>query len=268
MWFRRAILAVCILLMASGCGGEPAAEPEIVEEAPESAEPAEPAPEPTEAPTETPIPPTATPEPTPFPEGIIFRDDFEGELGEGWTWVNEDPSRYRLTDEGYLQIVGDDPGLFQAETVQQVNLLQRYLPDGPFVLEAHILANPSENFQQAAIFIWEKPGNYIAFNTGFCDLCLPNGYGFFFETFIDHSPFADVFWTERPPEATDVYLRLENTGESIFSSYALEPGNWVELGAFGNFFDFNHVGLSATNSNSETTKDIVANFDYFEIREP
>ena len=214
--------------------------------------------------------PTPTPTPTPLPEGTLFRDDFEGYLQPGWSWLNEDPERWSFTDDGWLQIIGGNPSFFQeGSEIGLINFLTRELPDGEFMITAHIQADPNENFHQATIFIFQDRSNYIALNTGFCDLCPTGGPGFYMETFIDNNPGGNAYYLPRDPGDTDVYLRLVNEGGSITGYYATTPGEWQRAGAFGNFFDFNLVGLSATNSRpGDGGSDIIALFDYFEIALP
>lgn len=220
-------------------------------------------------PTATPEP-TPPPEPTPLPEGILFRDDFEGYFQPGWTWINEEPDRWRLTDDGFLEITGSNVAFYQeGENIGLTNFLTRELPKGEFMITAHIIANPNENFQQATIYIYEDRFNYIALNIGFCDLCPTGGPGFYMETFIDNNPGTDAYHIPRDPEITDVYLRLVNQGGSLTGYYATEEGVWQRAGAFGNFFDFNLVGLGTTNSKpGGVENDIVSQFDYFEISLP
>jgi hypothetical protein len=231
--------------------------------------------EPTETeipPTET-LEPTATPEPptiTPLPEGMIFRDDFEGSFQPGWEWINENAEKWSFIEFGnakWLQIIGDKPGNFEDQT----NTLMRGLPEGDFEITAHIMADPRQNHHQANIFIFEDAKNYIRMNFGFCDHCgLPEGYGYFMETIIENNPFGDFYAISRSPEDRDVYLRLVNQEGSITGYYATEYGDWQRIGAFGNYFDFISVGLGATNSVPEAweVKDIEALFDYFEITVP
>ncbi|MFN2303875.1 MAG: hypothetical protein ACK2TV_09100, partial [Anaerolineales bacterium] len=173
--------------------------------------PTEEAPTETLAPTPTEIPPTPTP--TALPEGILFRDDFEGYLQPGWTWMNEDPERWSFItfDESqWLLILGDKPGSLE----EQKNTLMRPLPEGDFVITAHVIADPRQNFHQANIFIIEDAQNYIRLNFGFCEPCLPGstGHGYFMETVIENNPFGDLIAIPRNPEEQDVYLRLVNSG--------------------------------------------------------
>ena len=89
------------------------------------------------------------------------------------------------------------------------------------------------------------------------------------ETFIDNNPGENAYQIPRDPAVTDVYLRLVNQGGSLTGYYAIEPGNWQRVGAFGNYFDFKLVGLGTTNSSPGGVEhDIVSQFDYFEIAIP
>jgi len=220
-------------------------------------------------PTPEPIPPTETPipMPTPLPDGLLFRDDFEGYLQTGWEWNNEDPERWKFVDlagSKWLQLTGGQG---------RNNFLLREAPGGSYVITAHIIANPSENFQQANIGVYENFDNYIVLNIGFCDLCVEGGDGFYMETFIDNNPFQDAYIVARDPELQDVYLRLViEEGGSITGYYATpqEPDNWIKIGAFGNYFEFVKVGIGASNVLGEnaTENDIVALYEYFEISLP
>ena len=116
-------------------------------------------------PTDTPVPtntalPTETPKPTntPLPDGILFRDDFEGELQSGWQWENENSNKWAITDDGWLQIIGEHDDLLM--TNNQNNLLWYELPEGDFVITVHLKTKPFANFQQATIYIYEDADNF------------------------------------------------------------------------------------------------------------
>jgi regulation of enolase protein 1 (concanavalin A-like superfamily) len=223
----------------------------------------------TAEPTGTPLP-TATPEPptlTPLPEGTLFREDFEGYLQSGWTWVNEDATRWSFVEGGWLEIIGGDEGFYFQGNYGMPNFLTRDVPDGEFMITAHVQSNPNEDFQQAAIYIYEDQSNYVAINIGYCGPC--GGPGFFMETIIDNNPFKDAYMDKRSPNDTDVYLRLVSQGGSIIGYYATSLDDWQKIGAFGNYYNFKYVGLGTTNLNVKgVEKDIVSRFDYFEISLP
>lgn len=219
------------------------------------------------APTKTPVPtntplPTETPKPTntPLPEGVLFRDDFEGELQPGWEWENENLNRWEITDDGWLQIIGEHDSLLGEH--RQNNLLWYPLPVGDFVITVHLKTLPFENFQQATIYIYEDPENFIALNRGYCDLCQTGGGGFFMEYKIS----GDANAYQIATKAEDVYLRLESKDNIISGYYATEPDQWQRIGRFGNYFQFQKVGIGVTNVRA--ANDVVGQFDYFEISLP
>lgn len=218
-------------------------------------------------PTDTPVPtntalPTETPEPanTPLPAGVLFRDDFEGSLQPGWEWESENPDKWSFTDDGSLQIIGEYNNLLREN--QQNNLLWYPLPAGDFVITVHLKTKPFENFQQAAIYIYEDPENYITLNRGYCDLCPTGGNGFY----MDYKISGQLGGYNIATNAEDVYLRLESKDNSISGYYATAPEQWERLGRFGNFFQFKKVGIGV--SNVRSANDVVGQFDYFEISLP
>lgn len=215
----------------------------------------------TPAPTQTPAP-TETPKPTvtPLPEGILFRDDFEGELQPGWEWENENPAKWTFTDDGWLQIIGENNNLLREN--QQNNLLWYPLPEGDFVVSVHLQTKPFENFHQAAIYIYQDPENYVTINRGYCDLCPTGGNGFY----MDYEISGQMGSYNTATDAEDVFLRLESKDSILSGYYATAPDQWERLGRFGNFFQFQKVGIGV--SNVRAANDVVGQFDYFEISLP
>jgi hypothetical protein len=260
MMTRRSAVALIILAVSlTACG--PGA-PGTLGAAPSIAAPTE-APAPTSAPVFTPtvLPPTANP--TPTPPGQLFRDDFTAELGPGWTWENENPARWTITQDGWLQITGTDLSLLHDGT--QDNVLWRDLPAGDFQITVHLKANPTDNFQQATIYMYENGTNYIALNRGYCGPCAAKGNGVFMEYKIGGQFGAYAAGVT----ATDVYLRLVSEANVISGYYALKPDAWTRLGRFGNYFTFKRVGLGVSNVDTQgINADLVGLFDYFEIDRP
>lgn len=247
--------------------------------APATPEPTSPPPPPTTAPEPTPVPPTESPpeptaepspeatptvEPTATPENQIFRDDFTGELQPGWTWENENPDLWTFTDDGWLQIMGEDPSLLGGAA--QSNLLWRDLPSGDFIITIHLKTQPLSNFQQATLYLYEDLDNYVALNRGFCDLCVDGGNAYYFEFKISGA-FGSY---NQPTNATDVYIRLTREGDVISGYYANEPDQWERIGRYGgSYFNFTRVGIGVTNSDPQGVDgDLVGQFDYFEITRP
>jgi len=256
------LLIVCLcLLQACQSGTETA--PTLTPEPPGVViEPtATPAPSTTPIPTDTSMP-TETPKPTntPLPEGVLFRDDFEGEFQPGWEWENENPAKWTLTNDGWLQIIGETNTLLSED--QQSNLLWYPLPPGDFAITVHLKTKPFENFHQAAIYIYEDKENYITINRGYCGICATGGNGFY----MDYKISGQWGNYNVATDAEDVYLRLESKDNIISGYYATEPDQWQRLGRFGNYFQFQKVGIGV--SNVGASDDVVGLFDYFEISLP
>ena len=211
--------------------------------------------------------PSATYEPTPSatgtPVGQVFRDDFSGRLAPGWTWEYEDPSRWSITPDGWLQIIGGDQSLLHDGT--QSNLLWRDLPSGDFQVTVHVKADPTDDFQQATLYFYEDPSNYMAINRGFCSPCGTGGNGIYMEYKIGGGQGS----YSAAVSATDLYLRLVSQDAVLSGYYALSPDDWTRLGRFGDYFAFKRVGLGVSNVDSQgINADLVGQFDYFEIDRP
>lgn len=90
---------------------------------------------------------------------VLFEDRFDGKLGEGWTWLRENPANWRIKD-GALEI-RVEPGV--APTVK--NALLRKAPDrrqGKFAAEVTVTftSPPTNQYEQAGITFYQdgKPG--------------------------------------------------------------------------------------------------------------
>ena len=91
-------------------------------------------------------------------EKVLFEDRFEGQLGEGWTWLREHPGAWRIKD-GALEI-RVEPG--RANDVR--NALVRTAPDrskGKYAIEVTVTNTvvPTQQYEQAGItwYINEQP---------------------------------------------------------------------------------------------------------------
>lgn len=92
-------------------------------------------------------------------ERTIFEDRFDGRLGEGWTWLRENPDAWRLQDGG-LEIKVE-PGV--ADTVK--NALLRQAPDrslGTYAIEVVVTNSvlPTQQYEQAGI-TWYSGGKPV-----------------------------------------------------------------------------------------------------------
>jgi len=89
----------------------------------------------------------------------VFEDRFEGKVGDGWTWLRENPKTWRIKD-GALEI-RVEPGV--APTVN--NALVRKAPDrskGKLAFEVTVTstADPTRQYEQAGI-TWYRDGKPV-----------------------------------------------------------------------------------------------------------
>ncbi len=90
---------------------------------------------------------------------VVFEDHFDGKLGDGWTWLRENPKAWRLA-EGALDI-RVEPGL--AHTVK--NALVRKAPDrakGKVAIDVTVTfaVAPTNQFEQAGL-TWYQDGKPV-----------------------------------------------------------------------------------------------------------
>ena len=87
-------------------------------------------------------------------EDVLFKDDFKGKLGEGWTWVREDPAAWRVTDRGLE--VRLQPGNMWGASNNAKNVLVRPVPDPakqPLEISVTVSNQPTEQYEQVDL-VW------------------------------------------------------------------------------------------------------------------
>jgi serine/threonine protein kinase len=201
---------------------------------------------------------TVNSEPSLGPTGE-FRDEFDGQLGEGWTWLAEDPARWSLSEEpGWLQIMASDASLDGPSF--PANLLVRDAPPGDFEVTTFLRFAPARNFQFAGLIIFQEKANALQYGRAFCDLpdtC--SGGGIYFDNFENgsitgSSPMISM-------NSPDIYLRLRRLGATYTAYYSEDGENWTLLGEHVRDFPQPQIGLMA----AQAAEQIPAAFDYFTL---
>lgn len=83
------------------------------------------------------------------------------QLGAQWSWVNEDPANWSLTAEpGTLTIDGQAGQFYQTEHSGQ-NVLLEKTPPGNFIAETRVALDPTENYQQAGLVLWQDDNTWM-----------------------------------------------------------------------------------------------------------
>lgn len=227
----------------------------------------------------------ATPQPTPSsslasaistPAPVAWTDEFEGALAPGWSWSNEDSSHWNLTDiPGSLRIITQGESLYFG--ARPSNLLLRDAPFNDFEITTKVAFDPLNNFQQAAIVIYQDEDNFVLLNRGYCDPEGCPGDGIFLDSeqkgLCQYGPCNSYgkFNYTGPKVAVLLqltYLKLQRVGTTYIGFYSSDGQTWTELGRVENPMAPSKVGLTANNSSSDLgVPQIPADYDFFTVIE-
>lgn len=85
---------------------------------------------------------------------VLFRDDFKGRLGEGWSWLREDPKGWHVTDRGLAVRV--QRGNMWGTANNAKNVLVRTAPDpaqSEIEISVSVTNQPTEQYEQVDL-VW------------------------------------------------------------------------------------------------------------------
>jgi serine/threonine protein kinase len=209
---------------------------------------------------DSPVPSATSIPPTEPPTSVEnFRDDFAGQLAEGWTWLDEDPTKWSLSAvDGSLQIMTSDAS-FDGPYLP-LNILLRDAPAGDFEISTALHFAPTSNFQAAGLVVFQGQGDVLQFSRAFCDVvnaCV--GDGVYFDNFENGSVTGSNYHTAF--HGSVIYLRLQREGNTYTSYYSEDGQNWIMTGKHVRDFSQIKVGLIAAQSQTE----IPAVFEYFAL---
>jgi predicted amidohydrolase YtcJ len=188
--------------------------------------------------------------------GSSWRDEFSSStLDPIWSWVREDPTHWSLTAHpGYLRITTQTGGIVESRNDQR-NLLLAAAPADDYQITTRVTIAPSENFQHAAIMIYQDDDNYVQLNRAFV---------FGGAVSFDHEAGGALTNTQQIEAATTLYLRLAKRG-TIYSGYYSTDGQaWATVGHYIANLATPRIGLGAANGLSGVSE-IAADFGFFEV---
>jgi branched-chain amino acid transport system substrate-binding protein len=211
----------------------------------------------TAAPVNSPVPSPTSPATVEIITGEIFRDEFDSQLAQGWTWLAEDPSKWSLSAvDGALQIIASDASL--DGPILPPNILLRDALAGDFEITTSLRFEPTSNFQFAGLILFQDNGNVLQFGRAFCDLsntCI--GDGVYMDS-VENGSFVGSNY-QTPFNGTVIYLRLQRAGNTYSGYYSEDGEQWTKAGEHIRDFAQIRVGLIAAQAPTE----IPAVFDYF-----
>jgi len=90
---------------------------------------------------------------------ILFRDNFNGQLKDGWSWVRENKAGWRI-GKGALEI-RIEPGNMWGPANDAKNVLVRELPQvaAPLEISVTVSNNPTEQYEQVDL-VWYYDGSH------------------------------------------------------------------------------------------------------------
>jgi hypothetical protein len=226
-------------------------------------------PPPQPKPSDTPRPihvPSSTPSPEPTAqlpledasgsEQLLFRDDFEGALADGWSWLDEQLTDWRITTSGTLRLV-----TIPAEAWS--NALLRQAPPGDFTLSTRLTFEPTGDFAAAMLYVRQDEENAVLLGRAFCDLDWCAGNAIYLD-YIQAGEFAGSNYATVVEDPSFAYLRLSRRGDTFTGYYSPNGERWTAIGQHTAPLRDVQVGLGAHNAPTA----IPAEFDFFEITGP
>jgi regulation of enolase protein 1 (concanavalin A-like superfamily) len=89
--------------------------------------------------------------------------DFAKPLDDGWSFVREDKTEWRLKD-GNLELLAQPTNIWAQQNDGTENFLLRALPAGPSTVEVTLDFDPRKEYEQAGLMIYLDDDNYIKFD--------------------------------------------------------------------------------------------------------
>lgn len=156
---------------------------------------------------------------------VIFKDGFAGKLGEGWTWMREDKSAWRISEAGLKVRVR--PGSLWGPANNVGNVLVRPAPDptqGEVEVSVTVANKPTHQYEQANVAWYYDDSNMVKLGLELVngEVCIVMGR----EQADKTRTLAKI-----PIEAYSVRLRLRVTGNEIRGQYmAAGSDKWLDAG--------------------------------------
>ncbi|MBI2431682.1 MAG: DUF1349 domain-containing protein [Candidatus Hydrogenedentes bacterium] len=158
-------------------------------------------------------------------ERSLLNEDFEGKIGEDWTWVREHAGAWRATEHGLEIRV--EPGNMWGGANDARNVLIRPLPpqaQGEITVSAKVENHPTAQFEQVDLVWYYDDSNMVKIGLELVDKQLSLVMG---REEADKTRTLAII----PLESTSVYLRLIVKGNHIRGQFRVpESEEWRDAG--------------------------------------
>jgi beta-xylosidase len=189
-------------------------------------------------------------------------DQFNGPtLHPAWSWTNENPANWSLTEKPGFQRMRTHAGGVVTE-----NLLLMSAPAGDYSVSTRVQFDPSADFQMAGLVFWQEQGTLMMIGPAYCSRQPPAcvGKGIYFDHLEGFEAVGGNFPT--PIELTDVHLKVERSGAYYTGYYSADGVTWALVGThtMGPGINLDQIGLATANDIQQHA--IPVDFDFFELR--
>ncbi len=157
---------------------------------------------------------------------VLFRDEFKGRLGEGWSWVREHRGAWRVTSRGLeVQI---EPGNMWGLANDAKNVLVRPAPDtagGEMEISVNVENHPTAQYEQVDLVWYYDDGHMVKLGRELVDGRLSIVMG---REEADKTRTISI----TPIQGDSVRLKLSVQGARIRGRFRVpDSGEWREAGA-------------------------------------
>ncbi len=109
---------------------------------------------------------------------VVFREDFNGRLAEGWSWLREDPKGWRVVERGLELRV--QPGNMWGAANNARNVLVRSAPnpaEGEVEVSVNVTNQPTAQYEQVNLVWYYDDGHMVKLGQELVDgkLCIVMG---------------------------------------------------------------------------------------------
>ncbi|WP_165974815.1 alpha-L-arabinofuranosidase C-terminal domain-containing protein [Nonomuraea deserti] len=192
----------------------------------------------------------------PIPEGAVV-DQFDGTtLGQDWTVLSPDDSRWSLSG-GTLQLDTLTGDTHQGANTAR-NLFLVDVPDGDFEVVTKLSAPVARDFQSAGLLAWQDWDNYV--RAGLAHVGFAGGPVIETATEVG-AAFTSQFAAR--PGSTGEIVKLARTGDDFVSSY-WDGSAWVRAASMTATLQVRQLGLFALSAQDGTS--MRAGFDYIAVK--
>lgn len=183
-----------------------------------------------------------------------WEDDFNSTtLNSTWSWLNEDPTHWSLTDNpGFMHIITQNGGIFASA---HHNLLVTEAPSEDYQITAKVFISPSENYQGASVIVYADDDNYVRVSRRFADAGEVN-----FRHESNDVLSANIGFDET---ATTVYLRITKQGNVYSGFYSIDGNGYTYIGQTTAVLTNPKIGILSENGPSTT--EIPSDYDFFKL---